>query len=228
MPAGDGRAGPAAARAKSLAVLIDAGNTSHHVAHGIFDEVVTPGDASVRRIYGDVSASHLSNWDPVGRAGMPASCRSRRWTHFRLGKVSPRTCHRRAAPAPGGWRNRAVPRRRPRRRPARVTRAFALTAGASFDPVEGARTARMRLERNGWPSRPAATSGSRLPCTAQSARIHEPSCPRRIAQWTRGSRMPSAIVGAGSKPNNGSLWTRVVGRLHRIVADRGGTGENSL
>lgn len=48
---------------KSLAVLIDADNTSPGFAQAIFDEIVTLGEANVRRIYGDFSGSHLDGWD---------------------------------------------------------------------------------------------------------------------------------------------------------------------
>ena len=48
---------------KSLAVLIDADNTSAKHAHAIFEEIVKLGEANVRRIYGDFSRSRLSGWD---------------------------------------------------------------------------------------------------------------------------------------------------------------------
>ena len=48
---------------KSLAVLIDADNTSARYAHAIFEEIVKLGEANVRRIYGDFSGSRLSSWD---------------------------------------------------------------------------------------------------------------------------------------------------------------------
>ena len=48
---------------KSLAVLIDADNTSSRHAPAIFDEIVKLGEANVRRIYGDFSGSRLSGWD---------------------------------------------------------------------------------------------------------------------------------------------------------------------
>ena len=48
---------------KSLAVLIDADNTSARYAHAIFEEIVKLGEANVRRIYGDFSGSRLSGWD---------------------------------------------------------------------------------------------------------------------------------------------------------------------
>ena len=48
---------------KSLAVLIDADNTSPGFAQAIFDEIVTLGEANVRRIYGDFSGSRLAGWN---------------------------------------------------------------------------------------------------------------------------------------------------------------------
>ena len=51
------------AETKSLAVLIDADNTSAKHAQAIFDEIVKLGEANVRRIYGDFSGGHLSGWD---------------------------------------------------------------------------------------------------------------------------------------------------------------------
>ena len=47
----------------SLAVLIDADNTSARYAKAIFEEVVKLGEANVRRIYGDFSDARLSGWD---------------------------------------------------------------------------------------------------------------------------------------------------------------------
>ncbi|MCE2519193.1 MAG: NYN domain-containing protein [Alphaproteobacteria bacterium] len=47
----------------SLAVLIDADNTSAKHAQPIFDEIVKLGEANVRRIYGDFSGSRLSGWE---------------------------------------------------------------------------------------------------------------------------------------------------------------------
>ncbi len=54
---------PEAREAKSLAVLIDADNTSAKHAQAIFDEIVKLGEANVRRIYGDFSDKRLSGWD---------------------------------------------------------------------------------------------------------------------------------------------------------------------
>ena len=48
---------------KSLAVLIDADNTSARYAHAIFEEIVKLGEANVRRIYGDFSGARLAGWD---------------------------------------------------------------------------------------------------------------------------------------------------------------------
>jgi hypothetical protein len=48
-----------------LAVLIDADNVPAAIADGLFDEVATLGDASVRRIYGDFAGPHLGKWREV-------------------------------------------------------------------------------------------------------------------------------------------------------------------
>ncbi|HID68116.1 MAG TPA: NYN domain-containing protein [Roseibacterium sp.] len=48
-----------------LAVLIDADNTSHKHAQAIFEEIAGFGEASVRRIYGDFSSSHMKGWSSV-------------------------------------------------------------------------------------------------------------------------------------------------------------------
>lgn len=48
-----------------LAVLIDADNTSYKHAKAIFDEIAGFGEASVRRIYGDFSSSHMKGWSGV-------------------------------------------------------------------------------------------------------------------------------------------------------------------
>ena len=47
----------------SLAVLIDADNTSARYAQAIFEEIAKFGEANVRRIYGDFSGTQLSNWN---------------------------------------------------------------------------------------------------------------------------------------------------------------------
>ena len=52
-----------ARKAKSLAVLIDADNTSAKHAQPIFDEIVKLGEANVRRIYGDFSHGRLAGWE---------------------------------------------------------------------------------------------------------------------------------------------------------------------
>ncbi len=52
-----------AERSPSLAVLIDADNTSHRYAHAIFDEIAKFGEANVRRIYGDFSGTRLAGWN---------------------------------------------------------------------------------------------------------------------------------------------------------------------
>ena len=54
---------PEARETKSLAVLIDADNTSAKHAQAIFEEIVKLGEANVRRIYGDFSGSRLAGWD---------------------------------------------------------------------------------------------------------------------------------------------------------------------
>ncbi|MDE0253510.1 MAG: NYN domain-containing protein [Rhodospirillaceae bacterium] len=54
---------PSNEQSMSLAVLIDADNTSPRYAHAIFEEIVTLGEANVRRIYGDFSEKRLSGWD---------------------------------------------------------------------------------------------------------------------------------------------------------------------
>ena len=48
-----------------LAVLIDGDNTSHRIADGLFEELATIGEASVRRIYGDFSGNHLKSWADI-------------------------------------------------------------------------------------------------------------------------------------------------------------------
>jgi len=48
-----------------LAVLIDADNTSYKHAKAIFEEIAGLGEASVRRIYGDFSSSHMKGWSNV-------------------------------------------------------------------------------------------------------------------------------------------------------------------
>jgi NYN domain/OST-HTH/LOTUS domain len=50
-------------RSPSLAVLIDADNTSARYAQAIFEEIATLGEANVRRIYGDFSGTRLGGWN---------------------------------------------------------------------------------------------------------------------------------------------------------------------
>jgi hypothetical protein len=57
-----------------LAVLIDADNTSYKHARAIFDEIASFGEASVRRIYGDFSSSHMKGWSACRRNS--GSCRT--------------------------------------------------------------------------------------------------------------------------------------------------------
>lgn len=54
---------PPEPRAPSLAVLIDADNTSPRYAHAVFEEIAGLGEANVRRIYGDFSGNRLGGWD---------------------------------------------------------------------------------------------------------------------------------------------------------------------
>lgn len=51
-----------------LAVLIDADNTSPKIADGLFEEIATLGEASVRRLYGDFTSPRMKGWlDVVAR-----------------------------------------------------------------------------------------------------------------------------------------------------------------
>lgn len=52
-------------RPRRLAVLIDADNASSRIAAGLFEEIATIGEASVRRIYGDFSGTRLKNWSDI-------------------------------------------------------------------------------------------------------------------------------------------------------------------
>lgn len=52
-------------RPAKLAVLIDADNASSRTVSGLFEEIATIGEASVRRIYGDFSGSRLKAWADV-------------------------------------------------------------------------------------------------------------------------------------------------------------------
>ena len=56
---------PADNRSPRLAVLIDADNTSAKIVDGLFEEIATLGEASVRRIYGDFSGTHSKAWAEV-------------------------------------------------------------------------------------------------------------------------------------------------------------------
>ena len=48
-----------------LDVLIDADNISPKVVNGLFKEIATIGEASVRRIYGDFAGTRLKGWAEV-------------------------------------------------------------------------------------------------------------------------------------------------------------------
>ncbi len=56
---------PSEPRSPRLAVLIDADNTSARIADGLFEEIAAIGEASVRRIYGDFSNSHMKAWNDL-------------------------------------------------------------------------------------------------------------------------------------------------------------------
>ena len=60
-----GRAALMAERGPRLAVLIDADNTSPKIADGLFDEIAKIGEASLRRIYGDVSRGQHGGWEKI-------------------------------------------------------------------------------------------------------------------------------------------------------------------
>jgi len=49
-------------RKPSLAILIDAENTSAHHANAIFSEIANLGEATVRRIYGNFNGERLKSW----------------------------------------------------------------------------------------------------------------------------------------------------------------------
>jgi len=55
-------------RPDSLAVLIDADNSSARYARAIFDEIAKLGEANVRRIYGDFSGERLKAWRNIMQA----------------------------------------------------------------------------------------------------------------------------------------------------------------
>ena len=50
---------------KRLAVLIDADNTQPSIIDGLLEEIANFGVASVKRIYGDWTSSHLKGWKEV-------------------------------------------------------------------------------------------------------------------------------------------------------------------
>ena len=52
-------------RPPRLAILIDAENASPRIAQGLFEEVATIGEPSVRRIYGDFSGTRLKGWSDI-------------------------------------------------------------------------------------------------------------------------------------------------------------------
>jgi hypothetical protein len=52
-------------RPRRLAILIDADNASPRIVSGLFEEIATIGEASVRRIYGDFSGNRLRGWADV-------------------------------------------------------------------------------------------------------------------------------------------------------------------
>ena len=52
-------------RPPRLAVLIDADNASAKIADGLFNEIATLGEASVRRIYGDIASPRLRGWADI-------------------------------------------------------------------------------------------------------------------------------------------------------------------
>jgi len=52
-------------RSPRLAVLIDADNASYKIADGLFVEIAAIGEASVRRIYGDVSHARFQGWADI-------------------------------------------------------------------------------------------------------------------------------------------------------------------
>ena len=66
---------PGKPQSQSLAVLIDAENTSARHAHAIFEEIVKLGEANVRRIYGDFPV--VAPINPICRRNpsIPGLCR---------------------------------------------------------------------------------------------------------------------------------------------------------
>jgi uncharacterized LabA/DUF88 family protein len=53
------------ANERRLAILIDADNTSPRIVAGLFEEIATIGEASVRRIYGDFSSPRMRSWTEI-------------------------------------------------------------------------------------------------------------------------------------------------------------------
>ena len=93
---------------KSLAVLIDADNTSARYAQAIFEEIVTLGEANVRRIYGDFSKSQLAGWDgAIKSLGDPAKPAAQQ--HERQERLRHRARHRRDGPDAQGHARRFLP-----------------------------------------------------------------------------------------------------------------------
>ena len=62
---------------QALAVLIDADNTSPHFAQAIFHEIVTLGEATVRRIFGDFSGPQLAGWNEAIQSLAILQCQQR-------------------------------------------------------------------------------------------------------------------------------------------------------
>jgi uncharacterized LabA/DUF88 family protein len=56
---------PLESRSPRLAVLIDADNTSSKIADGLFEEIATRGEVSLRRIYGDFSHPRSRGWTDI-------------------------------------------------------------------------------------------------------------------------------------------------------------------
>ena len=69
----DTGAPPPAGRVR-LAVLIDAENASPRHAGAVFGAAEKPGDATVRRIYGDFSNGRLASWNDAVRAFAIVAC----------------------------------------------------------------------------------------------------------------------------------------------------------
>jgi hypothetical protein len=69
-----------------LAVLIDADNASAAVIGDILSEVAKLGTASVKRIYGDFTASSLNSWRAVlaEHASSPSSSSVIPWVKMRV------------------------------------------------------------------------------------------------------------------------------------------------